>query len=261
MNKTTIALIIAASSILAISYVYTKSTSKKSSSSDTQSQSEAPTYQNISADELKAVLDTDKDIFLVDVHTPEQEHIKNTDAFIPFDEITENGDKLPQNKDTEIVVYCRSGNMSVYASEKLLEMGYTNIKNLVGGTKAWNAKGYDVDQHSMANFNKPVAETHKKTHNFGQIKKADGIVSVEFEIENHGKELLEIGDISTSCGCTSAEIDKTTLGFNEYAKLTVHFDPDFHEEPEGKFSRSVFVQTNDPDLPEMQFDIQVEIVE
>lgn len=115
--------------------------------------------------------------------------------------------------------------------------------------------------HSGVNYNKPVAETHKKSYDFGQIYKAEGIVSTTFEIENHGKQTLEIGAISTSCGCTSAEVDTNTLGFNEEAELTVYFDPNFHEEPGGKFSRSVFVKTNDPDLPEMQFDIFVEILE
>jgi hypothetical protein len=117
------------------------------------------------------------------------------------------------------------------------------------------------EEHKEVDYNKPVAETHNKTHDFGQLTKAGGIVSTTFEIENHGRETLEIGEISTSCGCTSAEIDKTELGFNEEAELTVYFDPNFHEEPEGKFTRSVFVETNDPDLPEMQFDIFVEILE
>lgn len=111
------------------------------------------------------------------------------------------------------------------------------------------------------NYNKPFAETHNDTYDFGKIRKEDGIVSTTFEIENHGKELLVLGDISTSCGCTSASVASTKLGFNEETELTVYFDPNFHEEPEGEFTRSVFVKTNDPDSPEMQFDIHVEILD
>lgn len=116
-------------------------------------------------------------------------------------------------------------------------------------------------RHSEVDYNKPVVETHKKTYDFGKISKADGVKSTTFEIENHGKQSLEIGEISTSCQCISAEIDKTSLGFNEEAELTVYFDPNVHEEPGGGFSRSVFVKTNDTDLPEMQFDIFVEILD
>ena len=112
----------------------------------------------------------------------------------------------------------------------------------------------DVDDDS------PAAETHKSTHDFGKISKENGVVSTTFEIENHGRGILIIGEISTSCGCTSAEVDKTELGFNETTDLTVYFDPNFHEEPEGQFERSVFVKTNDPKLSEMQFDVSVEII-
>lgn len=114
--------------------------------------------------------------------------------------------------------------------------------------------------HSDVSENNPVAETHDSMHDFGRINTEDGVVSTTFEIENHGRGTLKIGEISTSCGCTSAEVDKTELEFNETANLTVNFDPNFHEEPGGQFKRSVFVKTNDPKLPEMQFDVSVEIL-
>lgn len=115
--------------------------------------------------------------------------------------------------------------------------------------------------HKEINYNNPVAETHNKSHDFGRITKKSGVVNTTFEIENHGKKTLEIGEISTSCGCTTAQIDKTTLEYNEEAKLTVFFDPNFHDEPQGKITRSVFVKTNDAVLPELQFDIFVEILD
>ncbi|MFH1391000.1 MAG: rhodanese-like domain-containing protein, partial [Candidatus Diapherotrites archaeon] len=95
-------------------------------------------FSNISAQELKQKLEN-KDFFLLDVHIPEQEHIAGTDDFIPFNEIEANLSKLPQDKNTPIVVYCRSGNMSLEASQKLIDLGYTNVMNLDGGIKAFNA--------------------------------------------------------------------------------------------------------------------------
>lgn len=115
--------------------------------------------------------------------------------------------------------------------------------------------------HKLVDYNKPVAETHENTYDFGKIKKTSGVVSAVFEIENHGREPLILSDISTSCGCTTAELNVTELGFDEKAKLTVYFDPNFHKEPLGKITRSVFVKTNDVETPELQFDIYVEIID
>jgi len=99
-------------------------------------------YVNINSDELKSYLDEGKDIYLLDVHIPEQTHIKGTDDFIPYTEIENYQSRLPKDKNTEIVVYCRSGNMSETASETLINLGYKNVKNLSGGINAWKANGY-----------------------------------------------------------------------------------------------------------------------
>ncbi|MBU2101064.1 rhodanese-like domain-containing protein [Candidatus Micrarchaeota archaeon] len=103
-----------------------------------QIKEEKISFTNISAQELKQKLE-DKDFFLLDVHIPEQEHIQGTDEFIAFDKIEENINKLPKNKETPIILYCRSGNMSITASEKLIELGYKNVMNLEGGIKAFNS--------------------------------------------------------------------------------------------------------------------------
>lgn len=124
-----------------------------------------------------------------------------------------------------------------------------------------NEQTASESEHALVDYNKPVVETHKNTFDFGQIEKTNGIVSTTFKIENHGKKPLIIGEISTSCGCTSAEVDKNEVGFDEITTLTVHFDPNFHDEPIGKITRSVFVETNDPNNQELQFDIYVEILE
>lgn len=119
----------------------------------------------------------------------------------------------------------------------------------------------DSDSHRESEGEVPAAETHQDEFDFGKIRKADGVKSTTFEIENHGKGMLEIGEISTSCACTSAEVDKKELGFNDHATLTVYFDPNVHEEPEGRFNRTVYVKTNDPEVPELEFNIYIEIID
>lgn len=107
--------------------------------------------------------------------------------------------------------------------------------------------------------NQPKAIIEETEYDFGKIEKSGGIVKTKFTILNAGLGDLLIGDITTSCSCTSAEIDKKKLADTEKAILTVSFDPNVHEEPEGKFSRSIFVPTNDPTMKEIEFKIFVEI--
>ena len=98
----------------------------------------AAEYRMIEPSELKAML-AKKDFFLLDVHIPEQVHIPGTDAFIDYRRIKENADKLPVDKNTKIVVYCRSGGMSYSAANDLMELGYTHVYVLSGGIRAFNA--------------------------------------------------------------------------------------------------------------------------
>jgi len=99
-------------------------------------------YKNMTVDELNEQLKS-KDFTLVDVHIPEQKHINGTDAFIPYDDIENQLDKLPQDKDAKIVIYCRTGRMSEIAAQKLAEKGYSNVYNVVGGMVEWVKRGYD----------------------------------------------------------------------------------------------------------------------
>ncbi|MEK6916845.1 MAG: rhodanese-like domain-containing protein [Nanoarchaeota archaeon] len=105
---------------------------------------EPKTYVNLDPAEFNELI-KDESVFVLDSHIPEQQHIKGTDAFIPFNEIELNLGSLPEDKFTPIAVYCRSGSMSVVASEKLYELGYTNVYNLVGGANAWRLSGYEFE--------------------------------------------------------------------------------------------------------------------
>lgn len=86
----------------------------------------------------------DNNFFIVNVHTPYAGEISGTDAFIAYDTITENIDRLPQDKSAEILVYCLTGRMSAIALQKLKELGYTNVYDLAGGMEKWKAEGFEV---------------------------------------------------------------------------------------------------------------------
>ena len=102
-------------------------------------------YKNISVKELADML-KNKDFTMVNVHIPYIGDIEGTDLSIPFNEITNNLDKLPEDKNSKIVLYCQSGSMSEIASEKLVDLGYTNIYNLNGGMIEWQKQGYPLIQ-------------------------------------------------------------------------------------------------------------------
>mgnify|MGYP001595943336 CR=1 FL=1 len=98
-------------------------------------------YKNIQPQEAAKMLET-KEVFLLDVHIPEQVHIHGTDVFIPHDELEQYRDKLPKDRDNTILIYCMSGGMSRAAAEQLVGMGYRNVYNLEGGAMAWRQAGY-----------------------------------------------------------------------------------------------------------------------
>ncbi|RKI43412.1 carboxymethylenebutenolidase [bacterium D16-51] len=94
-------------------------------------------YRQITPREAKEIMDTEDDIVILDVRT-EQEyasgHIKNA-VCLPNEEILGEPEILP-DKGQKILVYCRSGNRSKQAAQKLADMGYGNVLEF-GGILDW----------------------------------------------------------------------------------------------------------------------------
>ncbi|MDX1566986.1 MAG: rhodanese-like domain-containing protein [Longimicrobiales bacterium] len=101
-------------------------------------------YRNIAPIELRAMMEQD-DPSVINVHIPFAGNIPETDQSIPFNEIGENLDQLPEDKDAPVVLYCRSGPMSVRAATELVGRGYTNVYNLEGGMVAWSSAGLPLE--------------------------------------------------------------------------------------------------------------------
>ena len=100
-------------------------------------------FESVSPQEFYKLMQSGN-VFLMDVHVPEQKHLKGTDAWIPYDRLEEFQGELPKDKNTTILVYCRSGHMSKIAASKLAQMGYKNIYELDGGLIAWQRAGLPV---------------------------------------------------------------------------------------------------------------------
>jgi rhodanese-related sulfurtransferase len=97
-------------------------------------------YRDITVTELQSMLEQ-KDFLFVNVHIPFEGDLPDTDLSIPYNEVEQNLDKLPPERDAKIVLYCRSDRMSNIAAEKLVGLGYSNVWNLEGGFSAWKDAG------------------------------------------------------------------------------------------------------------------------
>ena len=95
-------------------------------------------YQQVTAQQAQSLMEETGDWILLDVRTQaeyEQAHIPGA-VCVPNEEIgTEEIPELP-DKEQLILVYCRSGNRSKQASEKLVQLGYTNVVEF-GGIVNW----------------------------------------------------------------------------------------------------------------------------
>ena len=100
------------------------------------------TYEQITPQEAKTIMDTESEYIIIDARTEEEfaeGHIENA-ILIPEYEIAERAEKELTDKEQLILVYCRSGRRSKIASEELVNLGYTNVKEF-GGIIDWP---YDI---------------------------------------------------------------------------------------------------------------------
>ncbi|HQZ34738.1 MAG TPA: rhodanese-like domain-containing protein [Ilumatobacteraceae bacterium] len=82
----------------------------------------------------------DPNTVTINVHVPAADiQLDGTEMTMPFDNLDVT--TLPSDRNAPLAVYCRSGTMSAIAVQQLLELGYTNILELDGGTDAWAAAG------------------------------------------------------------------------------------------------------------------------
>ncbi len=95
--------------------------------------------EQINIEQLKLKLDAGESPVLLDVREPEERMEFNIGGvFLPLGNIMGmQTDSIEDFKNDEIICYCRSGQRSMQACLMLETMGYTNVKNLIGGMKAW----------------------------------------------------------------------------------------------------------------------------
>jgi hypothetical protein len=106
----------------------------------------------------------------------------------------------------------------------------------------------------------PTLAVVPATYDFGEIA-ADAPVTTTLRVTNVGKGELNISSVATSCGCTTAQLEETTLAPGAATDLTVTFDPQAHPGLYGPLLRMVYLQSNDPAQPEIEVPVHVMILE
>ena len=111
------------------------------SSADDKSAGDKKSYRQVSPEEAAAMMEEETDYIILDVRTQEEYETAHISGAICIPNETIGTGDIPElpDKDQLILVYCRSGNRSKQASEKLAKQGYTNIVEF-GGINSWTGE-------------------------------------------------------------------------------------------------------------------------
>ena len=92
-------------------------------------------------DEAAELMEKENGFILLDVRTKEEYesgHILHS-INLPLGDIVSSSISILPDKSQMILVYCRSGNRSRQASEKLVKLGYTSVVE-IGGINSWKGE-------------------------------------------------------------------------------------------------------------------------
>ena len=98
-------------------------------------------YRQVTTEEAVNIMQTEENYVILDVRTAQEfasGHIPGA-VLLPNETISTEDIPLLPDKDQLILVYCRSGNRSKQAAEKLAQLGYTNIVEF-GGINSWTGE-------------------------------------------------------------------------------------------------------------------------
>ncbi len=100
-------------------------------------------FETVAGKTVAAKLQAGENVFVLDVREPDEfkaGHIEGA-VNVPIRTLAQNLNKLPGDKATPIAVVCKSGIRAAYATMTVKLVGYTNVKDVVGGMLAWEKDG------------------------------------------------------------------------------------------------------------------------
>jgi rhodanese-related sulfurtransferase len=102
--------------------------------------------KDISQTELQQIMKNDKQVILLDVRTVEEfeeGHIPNA-VNIPHKELEARLAELTGAKNTQVVIYCRSGRRAEVAREVLVKNGFNELDHLSGDFNEWSSNNLPI---------------------------------------------------------------------------------------------------------------------
>jgi rhodanese-related sulfurtransferase len=102
--------------------------------------SDSGDWARVDVETFDQAISDNPDAFLLDVRTQsewEQDGHLEDATLIPHTELESRESELPDDKDSFILLYCRSGNRSQTAAQTLVDMGFTNLMELEVGITGW----------------------------------------------------------------------------------------------------------------------------
>ena len=99
-------------------------------------------------------------------------------------------------------------------------------------------------------------EENPYTWDFGQVKEG-GVLTHKFTLRNESAKILNIKDVSTSCGCTASEVKKKLLLPQEETEIEVKFNTKGYAGPTKQF---VYLNTDSIEQPIIKLIIKAEII-
>jgi len=118
--------------------------SQQLQSTPQQQEKPTPSFTTITPLQAKQLIDTRKDLLLVDIRNPDEltEGAIEGSELIPLMDIVKGRREVPQDK--PILLICAVGGRSLALGKLMSKYGWPEIYNLKGGISAWKESGLPV---------------------------------------------------------------------------------------------------------------------
>jgi hypothetical protein len=138
--------------------------------------------------------------------------------------------------------------MSAQAAKDFIDLGYTQVYDLDGGTNAYK------EQKVSVSF-------WPETQSLGTVVYGD-VATTSFTLTNYTPLPLKITRVSTSCGCTKASVEQEEISAFESTTVNISFDPAVHKDDTdlGDLTRTIFIETDNPNFPYLETTITANVI-
>lgn len=103
----------------------------------------------------------------------------------------------------------------------------------------------------------PNLQAQQQKFDFGEIFQGEKVLHV-FEFVNEGDEVLKIDRVRSSCGCTAVLVSEKSIPPGGKGELQANFDSARFR---NAVSKTIYLYSNDPVHPVMQFHIKGKVLE